>query len=435
MKKKKIPFFKRLINLINNKFISNDEMEQFADEKNLFNKYIEKEIELKEYEEDFDEKTNLNYIDIRTCAEYCNEALKLAKHRIEILSRSDKISEQLIELEYISNLTFDDVQKLNILCERHKNLINENNTLLYQLTGFNNSVIYFKKIHKEAEVSMGLIEEAEKMQRIFRNDINLLKYEKKDLSYENSKMKNAMEFINKLSISFVGIFSIIMLVLGYLNIFVNRPIFYEISTMVIFLIFFISLTYFFRLKINKELRINVKKQSKLTELINKKKTVYAYYTSFLDVEYEKYNSKNSKDLKYNIDEYKQYERISQRKDTAAKAYNETYREIERFIREKGIPCNTSIDVFVKNVSVEDRIRQHKKLLDSKNENDNLLEELDVKHNAYWTLIMELNEKDQSENKIINNLIEKYYEEVEKILIRMNVENTEGDDDEKATFYN
>ncbi len=407
MSEKKESLFKKIINFINRKFESNKYYEEKTKD-NLFVKYIKDENE-----------KDLTYNDVRLCADYCYEALKIAEKRLKILTNSEKINEQLIELDYIEHLTENDINKLNILCERHKNLIKENKTLLYQLTGFSNSIDYLKGKHREAEKSMAIIEEAEKSQRIFKNDINLLKYEKRDLIDEGIKMKNAISFINKISIGFIGITSFIALILGYLNIFTGRQIFYETASIVIFLIFYISLTYIFRLKIYKELKINSKLQFKITKLINKKKAVYAYYTSFLDVSYDKYNAKNAKDLKYNLDEYKQYEKILQRKDAAVKAYNETQREIEKFIEDKGIPCNTTIDIFVKNVSTEDRIRKHKKLTSKKKEADHLLNELDTKHKAYWQLINELNDNDQTNNKIIGNLIEKYYEEIEKVFERMN----------------
>ncbi len=413
MTEKKISIFKKFIHFINRNYESKNKFE-LIEKENLFTRYVEKE-----------DIPDLTYNDTKLCANYCYEALKLAEKRLKVLCNSEKITEQLLELEYIEHLTEKDIEKLNILCERHKNLVKENKTLLYQLTGFSNSVNYLKDKYKDAENSINMIEEAEKNQRIFKNDINLLKYEKADLADENIKLRNAMDFINKLSIGFVGFFSFLTLVLGYLNIFNDRPMFYETATVVIFLIFFISLTYFFRIKINKEIKTNSKIQSKITLLINKKKAVYAYYTSVLDVVYDKYNAKNSKDLKYNLDEYRQYEKIAQRKDTTSRAYQETLIELESFIEDKGIPCNTSIDIFVKNVSVNDRIRQHKNLIESKKEADNLLEQLDTKHKAYWKLICELNENDKTKNKVIEKLIEKYYEEVEKILIRLNMENTDG----------
>ncbi len=409
MKEKKISFFRRFINFINRRYESKNEYEDIGKE-NIFERYI-----------NIEDLTDLTYNDVKVCADYCYEALKLAEKRLRILSNSEKMTEQLLELEYLEHLTESDIDKLNILCTRHKNLIKENKTLLYQLTGFSNAIGYLKNNYKQAENSIGIIEEAEKNQRIFKSDINLLKYEKSEVAFDNVKLNNAMSFINKLSIGVVVIFSVMTLILGYLNIFNNRPMFYEVATIAIFLIFFISLTYFFRIKINKEIKKNIKIQSKITLLINKKKAVYAYYTSFLDVEYDKYNAKNSKDLKYNLDEYKQYEKIAQRKDTASRAYQETLIEIENFIKEKGIPCNTSIDVFVKNVSVEDRIKQRKKLIESKKESENLLEDLDTKHKAYWNLIVELSEKDETNNKVIKRLIEKYYEEVEKVLMRLSME--------------
>ncbi len=405
MSEKKESLFKKIINFINRKFESNKYFEEQTKE-NLFIRHIE-------------DKKDLTYDDVRTCANYCYEALKIAEKRLKILTNNEKINEQLLELDYIESLTEDDINKLNILCERHKNLIKENKTLLYQLTGFNNSINFLKGKFKEAEKSMAIIEEAEKLQRIFKNDINLLKYEKRDLLDESIKMRNAITFINKLSVGIIAVISFAIIALGYFNVFQKRPMFYETASITMFLIFYISITYIFRLKIYKELKINSKTQLKITKLINKKKTVYAYYTSFLDVSYDKYNAKNSKDLKYNIDEYKQYEKILQRKDTAVKAYNETEREIEKFISEKGIPCNTTIDIFVKNVSTEDRINQHKKLVSKKKEAEHLLDELDTKHKAYWQLICELNESDQTKNNVIQSLIEKYYEEVEKIFTRMN----------------
>ncbi len=408
MKNNKDTFFKKLLNIVNkfnNRYEYTEEEEVFKE--NLFTRFVDNE-----------DVQDLSYNDVRLCAEYCYEALKIAEKRLKILSNSDKISEQLVELQYLEHLTEDDIEKLNLLCTRYKNLSKENKMLLYQLTGFNNSVNYLKDKHKDAENSVEIIEEAEKFQRIFKNDINLLKYEKKDLINENILMRNAIDFINKLSIGVIGIFSLLTIFLGYMNLFHSKHIFYQTAGISLFLMLFISMTYIFRLKINKELKINAKKQAKIVELINKKKTVYAYYTSFLDFEYNKYNSRNSKDLKYNLDEYKQFEKISIRKDTTTRALNQTFEELEEFIKNKGIPCNTSIDVFVKNISVQDRLNLRKKLQNQKEESEIILEELDVKHKAYWNLINELNENDKTNNKVIEKLINKYYEEVEKVLIKM-----------------
>ena len=264
--------------------------------------------------------------------------------------------------------------------------------------------------------------DAEYNQRIFKQDIGYLQMEKEDLKEEQSKLVFGLNFIYKFSIAMLLLFGVGIIVLSLSNIFIKMTIFFSLSIIAILVICVISLVYFFRKKLTYELKINIKKQEKLVEILSKKNVLYSYYTNFLKYEYNKFQVRNSDMLASHIKEYDNYKHLTSRYDSIRNIMYQTQELLEKFLRNKKINMDeVSIEKFANTISIDDKIEYCKEINISKAEAEQKLKEVDEKHENLWKQVVDIGKKDWSGKEIIENLMNAYLREAEKINVEIDID--------------
>jgi len=189
----------------------------------------------------------------------------------------------------------------------------------------------------------------------------------------------------------------------------------------------VVLLYFFRQRVKSEMRLNLRKQQRAIELLNKKSVVYAYYTNFLRFCYKKYKAKNSRTLENNLNDLESYRFLANRIDTVRSIMYETETGIERFLREKKLGgVKATIEGFAKTVNLDDKRRRFKELEGEKLSLEKNLTEMDKRHEEIWDVLVKLNVEDTTQT--INSILETYMAEAEKVF---SAKKTGADDEDNS----
>ncbi len=369
------------------------------------------------------------YPSLFRAAEICDATLDISKRRILLIEKISKKQDILSELECYNNLTDEEADKLKKLLESYVSLTKERNALRYQLADFDRSVEYMISLEEDANKIMPQLEDAEKKQRVFRNDISSLEGEKSALEYEQTVLKKGLVFIQRLTVAMTLAFCGVALFLAYSYMINQAAIFIPTSILVILLIFITVLIHVFRKRMIYELDINIKKQKRAVQILNRKNVVFAYYTNYLNYEYKKYKISNAHMLKNNLKDYAHFKHITFRIDAIRDILYETNRQIEKFLRDFGISdAKFTIEQFAQTINIED-----KKFFYGKTQNEcaaleRELDELDQRHAQLWEELMKLNEQDATSDKLIDSMIQIYFSQVSRFLADVN----KGEDVEETS---
>ncbi len=406
--KEKISIFNKLGQFFNNFISSFKKKDNQITYPSIFNGMLEGLEELP------------NYTDLVRAAEICESTLEISRKRILLINKISQIHETLEELECYNKLTDEEAERLKKLLESFVALTKERNTLRYQLTDFDRSLEYMISLEEDANKIMPQLEDAEKKQRIFRHDISAVEGEKAALESEHSVLRKGLVFVNRLTGAMTIAFGGVALFLTYSYMINQETIFIPTSILVILLIFITVLVHVFRKRMVYELDLNVKKQKRAVQILNRKNVVFAYYTNYLNYEYRKYKISNAQMLKNNLKDYEHFKHLTSRIDKIRDILYETHRQIEIFLREYNISdAKFTIEQFAQTVNIEDKKQFYTQ---KQNESQNLekeLDELDLKHATLWEELMELNGRDSTTDKIIDSMIQMYFSQVSRFLAQVN----------------
>lgn len=426
-KPKKANIFTRLVNIINKVVPAPKSKKDYkASRFDIYVRLVHKKHE--------------SYESVKKAAELCDEAILLSKRRIGAINRAGMISGKMAELECYESLTDAEIEDFKNLIERFISLNKDRNALRFQIAGFDKSLVEMGDLEEDAKFILKNMEDSERQRKILRHDIGLLQGEKSDLEYEYIQMQNAGEFVRKLSVGLLAVFGFMAVFLGFWIFNGNANLFVPTALLcltVIILIVFLSV---FRQRIRTELRLNLLKQQKCVELINKKNVVYAYHLNFLRFVYRKYNVRNSDKLKKNLSDFNDYKTITRRYDSIKSAMYQTERQIENFLREKNISnALITIEKFAKTVDLEDKRKIYNNYSVELARLEKLLEGLDSLLEGIWGELSLLEELDKTQDKVVAHIIKQYNQEVENIVKinakAGNIAGDDNDDDDEATDIN
>lgn len=402
-------FFSNVLNFIN-KFKSQNNEEKEVYEYTKFNEFL------------YDASTETEHKIVKHVIILCNKALLACRQRIYLMRKIKEYDARLKEVECYNQLSEEEARELKSLIEQFVSLTKERNILRYQIVDFDRGVTKLENIENDAEDAVEKMRDAEYNQRIFKQDIGYLQMEKEDLKEEQSKLVFGLNFIYKFSIAMLLLFGVGIIVLSLSNIFIKMTIFFSLSIIAILVICVISLVYFFRKKLTYELKINIKKQEKLVEILSKKNVLYSYYTNFLKYEYNKFQVRNSDMLASHIKEYDNYKHLTSRYDSIRNIMYQTQELLEKFLRNKKINMDeVSIEKFANTISIDDKIEYCKEINISKAEAEQKLKEVDEKHENLWKQVVDIGKKDWSGKEIIENLMNAYLREAEKINVEIDID--------------
>lgn len=360
-------------------------------------------------------KKSPEYDSIRKTSDLCHDAVNVAKQRISYIRKIQETDEKMLELDAYSKISAEEIKYLKNMLEKYQALNRDRNNLMYKMTGFDRSLKDMERKVDDAKYVMERLRETEKNHRILKNDLTLLQGEKAELEYDYEKMTTAQNFIYKGFIGLVIFFGSLMIVLSYLFAFKKWDTFLPASILCFSLIMLFTFIYIFRKKLQTELKINVRKQEKIRTILNKKNVVYAYYVSFLNYVYKKYNVRSAEKLNINIKAYSEYKNVTTRFDHIRKSMYETEREIESFLRKKKISGTMiTIEGFAKTMNIEDKKRVYNGYAAEKKRLEERLAELDKLHEKIWNNLVILHDSDNTKDEIIGKIIQSYIDEVGNI---------------------
>ena len=364
----------------------------------------------------------------------CDEGLDIVSDRIVLANRMDALKERIAEAECYGRLTNVEVEDLKDLLARYMSLSKDSNALKYQVTNFDAGLDRMETLEKDAKDNLPEIKYAEERQRIFKQDINYLEGEKMVLEHANDRLKNAIDFVYKFSIAMVLLFGGVSLVLVFIYIFNSIQTIPVLAVTLVFVIIITGLLYALRNRLKYELALNLKKQNKAIELLNKKVAVYAHFTNYLSYSYRKYRVRSSDMLANNLQDYGHYKHLTKRLDSLRNIMSQTEAAIEFFLRDKGITTRvTNMEKFAGTINIDDKKQYYEELLREQAMIEKSLKRLDTRSAQIWDALSALavatqNATDTATAVAIGGIIEDYTKKSEKIMAISKNEGTTAMDD-------
>lgn len=395
-------------------FLSKFRKEEVIDSKDTLKDYSYEYSKFREYVfllDDSEDDSNVLKV-----IELCDDSLKLDRHRLYLDKKRKECEIILEDLKCYDNLSEDDAEHLKSLITKFIQLNTERKGIRYQLGDFNNSINKLENLEEDAQDALYQIEDAENSKRLLSRDISLIKDEKERTILDRERLQFAYKVLHKFSFAISILLGLSIIFLTLISVSLNESVFLSLSILCITLVFTIVLIYIFRRKIVFELKLNEKKQSKLVSLLNKKTVVYSYYVNFLNYTYKKYNVKNSRVLKSNLEDFNNYKHIVTRYDNLGKLVYEVQGQLEDFLKDKKITIsNGSLESFAKSINIDNKIAYFKDIEIKKQKIEDRIKEIDEEHQRLIEKIIALNVEDTSKEKVIEKIIQAYFNETEKLL--------------------
>ncbi|MCL2187617.1 MAG: hypothetical protein FWC16_05715 [Defluviitaleaceae bacterium] len=359
------------------------------------------------------DKTDPVYPAVRHAATLCDDALRVAGQRMRISAQLHEVNEKLMELDAFVMLSDEEVEYLKKMLERFMNLSTERSVMLERLSNYDSSLVDMTPLEEDARTVMPTIKDAEKLQRTLRSDIGYLMGEKEELIHEREEMGRSLQFIHRFTMVAIGLFVLVGAVLAVQFFVGYQEVFWPVVILVLLVMGIMALLYAFRFRLRREMRLNLRKQHRAVELLNKKNVVYAYYTNFLKFCYDKYKAKNSRTLENNLNDLESYRHLTNRIDTVRSLLYETEEGIDTFLRAKRLTgIKATIEGFAETVNLDDKRRRIQQLEGQKNIAERDLAELDRRHEEIWEVLMALNDADLSQR--VGSVVETYLAEAGKL---------------------
>ena len=357
---------------------------------------------------------------------HCDEGIRTARQKHAFNEKIRELDEKISELDAFSNLSDEDADLLKNLLERFVSLSRERSELMYQLTSFDNALTYMEKLEDDANASVGNITDAEKQQKVLKHDLVYLEGEKAELEYEKEFLSKSVKFIYRFTVFIIVLFAVVAVALCYLYLFRDIPIFYPLSIFILLLIFVVFFLGIFKRRIDAGIKMNVKKQQRAVELLNKKNAVYAHYTNYLNYTYKKYRIKNSGMLKKNLKDLDNYKHLAYRFDNIRNIMYQTETQIEDFLRKKKLGgVKSTVEQFARTVDIENKRGYFRELSEEKKNYEKSLAECEERQQKIFTEIEELSAGDSSESQVLNRMLQAYQNEIENVgVINVNTKNRE-----------
>ena len=348
--------------------------------------------------------------------ELCDKAITIAEQRVVAIKKLKGVSESLSELESFNQLDNDDIRYLRELLSRFSALSKDRQALINQLASFERSLSFMKGLEKQAPNALNQIKEAEEKQRIFRQDLAYLEGEKEELADERGRLESGLVFVHKATIGLVMMLSAVTIILIFLLVFRGTNVFFALAVIVFMVIVLVGLLYAFRRRIVFELAVNLKKQKRAVEFINKKVVLYAHYTNFLSYEYRKYRVSNSKMLKDNMQEYELYKHITNRLDTVRNLYYQTENEISEFLKENKISeKNFDLKRYTAVAELDNKLDYSSELYSEKSALESRLKLMDEEQERIWDELVEIEREDESPERLIEKIMRDFIDESGRVI--------------------
>lgn len=396
-------FFKSVKNTFKAKPKITDTVEQGLNER--FQKYLEA-IDI----------LDPSYDSIKQAIDFCQESLHLSQRRMTLSSKLQEFFVRQQDLELFNTFTKEELIQLKQSIEAYKTINKEKNTLKNQLNGYDRALDYLVKFETEIEEALTEIEYQENRQAAIKRDMAYIQGEKEELVYSKEQLEQGLDFLYKFSIVLVCALAVLVFVFGLIKITYNKEIFVPLIILSVAAIFLGTTIYIFQRKFRYELQRNALLQVRAVELLNRAKALYINCTGFLNYEYKKYRVRNAAMLRNNWEEYTYQRQVNRRHIAMNNRLQEVDSNIHKLLTAKGIQDTQSLlEELLHLVSLEDKKLLYKEVKSEKSRLERELEDLNIKQEKLWGMLLELQQKDQTADHIITHILQTYEADVEKLM--------------------
>ena len=193
----------------------------------------------------------------------------------------------------------------------------------------------------------------------------------------------------------------------------EASIFFPLSVFILLLIFVFFILNIFRRRISIDLQMNVKKQRRAVEMLNKKNAVYAHYTNYLNFAYKKYKVKNSQMLNKNLKDLNNYKHLANRFDNIRSIMYQTETQIEEFLRAKKLgSVKSTVEQFARTVNIDNKREYYRELASEREIFEKNLADLEKRQEEVWESINAIGGNDASERQVLSRMLQAYQNEIE-----------------------
>ncbi|OGO87442.1 MAG: hypothetical protein A2Y24_00765 [Clostridiales bacterium GWE2_32_10] len=381
-----------ILNSIKNKFASNGQYDNVKDieESNVFDE--------------------LSYVE-----KLCQKSIQLSNMRAKKAHTLEHYIETLKSIDAYEKIDEDTMKKIDKHMEEYNKLKQNKDVLKNHL--LENGKKYEHLSHfsyKDIENEISDIKVLEKEQGIVKKDLDYLRGEREDILQSNEQAENILKIVKAL-IHFT-IFAVSIVTVTFVALFsvMQESILIPASIVTVIVIFWSTWLYMFSNRLYADIVKYRKLQSREIQLSNKVKLKYIEVASALDLKYKKYNIRSAEMLKYDWEKYQ--ETLDKRYE-----YNKVFHEffdieesLQEILNKKGIKFDEDINMIELISNIKEKLRfkyelQHK-IKSIKNE----IETMDNEQAKIKWSLKDMENKDKTEQKVIKNIIESYFKDVDGI---------------------
>ncbi|MDR1640517.1 MAG: hypothetical protein LBT59_12530 [Clostridiales bacterium] len=355
------------------------------------------------------------YKERKLAAGFCDDALRIAGRRLQLSESLQNLQTDLAKCTKAAKLTEEESVQLTNLLDHYLHMSSERSGLYEQLTTFDKSLYEMTQLEDQAQEAASTLQDAEGYQRMLRHDIGELQGEKISLEDEQRLLVTAMNFVIKLSYAIAILFVLSIVVLSYFALARGVSVFLPAIGLFLMIASLTVVVFTFRRRASFELASNKMKRIRAVELLNRKNTLFAYYTNYLSYCYSKYKVRSSKMLATNLKDLDNYKRVIGRLDAARNAMRDSQAEIEEFMRVRGLKNDRgTLESFAKHANLKrDRLACNE-LSRKATEAETALTTLDARHEELWAKICALARMAPGRDGV-QPIIQTYFDEVEKLI--------------------
>lgn len=375
---------------------------------NLF-KRKDKEV-ITEVEEEATIYDELKLVEV-LCEKYLDLSEKRSK-KIHILNNTSELLNSIKKYEHVDSKTH---KRILELMKEYKKIKESKDNLKSHILEQNKKLEHLS--HYTTEDMKKIIDEIdglEKERDILKGDLNKLGFEKENLKdyYEDMVDKYKYLVMGLQSCVIISALVLTGLVIScYLQ--NEKGILYAGIGSILFVILS-SAIYIYKNYLKGELKVNNSKQVKEIGMTNKIKIKYVNVCNLLDFKYKKYNIKSLTQLKV---EWGKYQDALNKKSEYDKLFHEFFdieEHLEKLLKYKNITFDDDIDMIEGLNDLSEKMKIKDESLSKKVKLEKELHNIEVEQGKIAGQLKELENKDETEQKVVKKLIDSYLVQIKDI---------------------
>lgn len=342
----------------------------------------------------------------------------------EVVIKKKRVSDYLIDLENREEeikrfqiLDKEDIEKLNVLANKAKDIEEKKQSLRGRLIKNNKSLFLISQYEDDLPNFIKEMYESEKKQKEIDRNIFYLEEEKEELLVEREMLLKGYRFLKNFSIIFIIVIAVCVIVTFALMQMLRDAIWIYLSLFGSLLVIFLAGIIYSKDRMDSELSKNVILQQKAVRYLNKFKIKYFHQVRYLDFQYEKLGVDSASKLEM------YYNRYIKNKDNEKKylKLNQLISEIEdkmiEIMKSKGIHID-----YIENLAdwavAPKKVNAVKALKADKQKTGDQLQALNTYEETLWKEVFAMQENEEMK-KMIEYKISEYNKRTSMHLDKVN----------------